>query len=266
LAQRREPLNDISSADVSMVILDQLPSVIKNHTQNKCVLTPDLLSLSMTDINEEIIKSSLENPNDKELWNRLLKHWLYLKRSAMYDSKSLAVKFAPALLGVYQIGVEKAVQIVEKVLNSQGYILNPIETLSESKSLGADTTINQELMLASNSKLKESSVYQEFINNSNPNTWSLKQAMLKQNDEEQDENDEIDALIAPKSLQSTGSGLIKQIPSANIIKSPRSVGGDYEFDFSQGSLSESYKRGPSSLKQLNSLRSSKDKKLPGKQF
>ena len=38
--------------------------------------------------------------------------------------------------------------------------------------------------------------------------------------------------------------------------------GDFDFDFSQSSMSESQKK-QNSLRQLNSLRSSKDKKLPG---
>ena len=65
-------------------------------------------------------------------------------------------------------------------------------------------------------------------------------------------------MLAPKSATG-GSGNSKNYVNT-IIKSPRQ-NLEYEFDFSQNSVSESQKKALS-LKQ--SLRSSKEKKLPGK--
>ena len=230
-----------------MIILDQLSGVIKKNTKNKCIFTPDLMGLSVTDINENVVSNYLKDQKDKELWVRLIKHWNYLKRYASIDTYTLAGKFAPSLLGANTTGVEKAIKFLEKIISNN----SQHDPLNDSKSV-TETSLNQELNLASISKLKESAVYQEFI----MNTSQTSQLNKKSHDME-DDDDDIDAMVAPKSTG--GSGNSKNYVLSNI-KSPRQPL-DYEFDFSQNSVSESQKKAIS-LKQ--SLRSSKDKKLPGK--
>lgn len=229
-----------------MIILDQLSGVIKKNTKNKCIFTPDLMGLSVTDINENVVSNYLKDQKDKELWVRLIKHWNYLKRYASIDTYTLAGKFAPSLLGANTTGVEKAIKFLEKIISNN----SQHDPLNDSKSV-TETSLNQELILASSSKLKESSVYQDFIMNT-----SQKSQLNKKSHDVEDDDDDIDVMVAPKSTG--GSGNSKNYVLSNI-KSPRQPL-DYEFDFSQNSVSESQKKAIS-LKQ--SLRSSNDKKLPG---
>jgi hypothetical protein len=245
-------LNDIDPADITMVILDQLPGVIKKNTKNKCIFTPDLMGLSVTDINENVVSNYLKDHNDKELFIRLIKHWNYLKRYASIDANTLATKFAPALLGANTVGTEKAIKFLEKIINSN----SQHDPLNESKSM-TETSLNQELVLASSSKLKESSVYQDFI----MNTSQKSQQPFKSHDME-DDDDDIDAMVAPKSTGGSGNSK-NYVLSNTIIKSPRQ-NLDYEFDFSQNSVSESQKKAISLKQSLRSLKDSK--KQPGKTF
>ena len=226
-----------------MVILDQLPIVIRKYTFNRCLFTPDLMGLSVHDINENVVADYLKNPDDRDLWDRLIKHWTFLRKIASMDSVTLAKIFAPSLVGLNQCGNQKAVNFLEKIINS--VFINPnnlIDTFNDSKSL-TETSINRELVMASTSKLKESSVYQEFINSNKSNegnklklssNYSLSKA--NNDDDDDDENDDIDALVAPKSMMSTNSSaanlrpatnintsniLANTIPTGSILKSPR---------------------------------------------
>jgi hypothetical protein len=248
LARDNKPLNDIDPADITMIILDQLSGVIKKNTKNKCIFTPDLMGLSVTDINENVVSNYLKDQKDKELWIRLIKHWNYLKRYASIDAYTLAGKFASSLLGANTTGVEKAIKFLEKIISNN----SQHDPLNDSKSV-TETSLNQELNLVSNSKLKESLVYQDFIMNT-----SQKSQSHKKSHDMEDDDDEIDAMVAPKSTGGSGNSK-NYVLSNTMIKSPRQPL-DYEFDFSQNSVSESQKKAIS-LKQ--SLRSSRDKKLPG---
>ena len=250
LSRDNKPLNDMDPADVTMVVLDQLPIVIRKHTKNKCLLTSDLMGLSVIDVNENVVSNYLKDKNDNELWQRLIKHWNFLKRLASFDAYDLALKFAPSLLAANSPGIEKAIKFLEKII-SYNTLQDP---LNESKSM-TETSINQDLILASSSKLKESSVYQDFITNTTQQSQKSQQHL--RNEHGEDDDDDIDELLAPKSTG--GSGNAKNyIISNTIIKSPRQ-NMDYEFDFSQNSVSESQKKAIS----LKSLRSSKEKKIPG---
>ena len=213
MARENKSLNEIDPAEVSMVVIDQLPVIIRKHTQEKCLFISDLMGLSVADINDVVVSFYLKNKSDKDLWQRLLKHWNFLKRFASIDSHTLATTFAPTLLGFDSFGTDKAITFLEKILNHNSLQ----DVLGESKSL-TETSINQELILASSSKLKESSAYQDFIMNTTQT--SQKSFMNYKKSEDDDENDEIDALVAPKTP--TGTGNLKNYAKASsIIKSPR---------------------------------------------
>ena len=204
-----------------MVIQEQLPNVVRKNTKNGCLFTKDLLGLSLTDINENVIRKNLSDKRDREMFDRLLKHWVVLKRMGQIDSQTIAKIFAPGLLGENKIGHEKAEKFIEKIVNTS---VSQIDPLSESKSL-TETSINKELLLASNSKLKESSAYQQFIMGS---TQSSNKSKKDIDDDDDDENDEIDEILAPKSLFSTNSSAVKLAvtgPLGSIInnKSPRNL-------------------------------------------
>ena len=197
LAREGKPLNQTDPADASMVVLDQLPIVIEKHTKNKCLFTRDLLGLSVADISEQLVLKSLRDESDKRLWKRLVKHWSTLVRgSNKLSAAMLARLFAVALIGQANAGAsEKAVKFLEKIINEAG--LEGSGPLTE-RSI-TETSINQELLLASSSKLKESSVYQDFIQN----TQSSGKLKVTKNvepdddddDDDDDENDDIDAMV-----------------------------------------------------------------------
>jgi hypothetical protein len=242
LARENKPLDEMNPADISIVILDQLPKVIDKHTKNKCLFSRDLLGLSTADISERMVANNLKSDSDRRLWDRLVKHWSFLRKVAYIDANALAQLFAPGLLGLAaSTGSEKGIKFLEKIINeiaSSNNLINS-SSLNESKSL-TETSINQELMLASNSKLKESSVYQDFImsntQSSNKSKRSVKNEKPRfkadsdeddddENDDDDDVNDAIDALIAPKSGMSTNSSkvAINQPAGSSIIKSPRGL-------------------------------------------
>jgi hypothetical protein len=236
LAQEHKSLDDMNPADVSMAVLDQLPVVVRKHTKNKCLFTQEFLSLNMADLNtEKAAANYLNTESDKFLLNRLLKHFVFLKRYAFIDVNILASIFAPSLIIPGSQGQEKVIKFLEKLMNiilnnsSSAYAVNNlIETLNESKSM-TETSINQELLAASSSKLKESNFYQDFINSTQSSNRSKQLRFAdqkKRGDESEDEeNDEIDALVAPKSLVSTNnSSILKNAQkTSNIKKSARGI-------------------------------------------
>lgn len=232
MARENKTLDEMDPADISMVILDQLATVIDKHTKNRCLFTRDLLGLSVTDVNEKAVTASLKDPSDRKFWERLVKHWAFLKRVAYIDSNQLARLFAPSMLGLANgTGVEKGVKILENIVNelvngtNNNHLLG---SLNDSKSLTTETSINHELMVASSSKLKESSVYQDFIMNNTQGSNKSKSDQQRFNkvrhhdDDDDDDDDDIDEMVAPKSIMSTNSSAKKIVnQTASILKSPR---------------------------------------------
>jgi hypothetical protein len=198
----------MESTSVSMVINDQLPLIVRKCTKNGYIFSPDLLGLSVNDINEKAVSNSLNDDGDRELWSRLLRHFVYMKRSGSIDSTQLAQMFAPALLGQLNYGTEKATKFLEKIINSAtaaaaaaaaggtNLLVTTESLLTESKSL-TETSINQDLLLRSSSKLKETPVYQQFLANEAAQT-----SQKARIGSDEDENSEIDAVLAPKSVSS----------------------------------------------------------------
>ncbi len=208
-AQENKSLEEMDSLKVSMVIKDQLPNVIRNHTSQSCLFDMDLLDESMSDINDNVVRSYLGNKQDLAVWDRLLKHFMMLRKMALIDSFAISQLFAPALVSDIR-RAEKAAKILEKIINQE---VDQSDLLSDSVT---ETSINKELQLASSSKLKHSSAYQQFILN------STQVSNKSKNVQSDDENDEIDALVAPKSTASTLNESNKpNLVIASILKSPR---------------------------------------------
>jgi hypothetical protein len=191
----------MDSSSISMVIQNQLPIIIRKYASNSCLFNADLLGYSVADISEQVIRDSLNgNSVDLEMWDRFFKHFISLKRMGFLDSTSIARLFAPSLV-VNSNSVEKAKKILERVINLSTIHLN--DPLAESQSF-TETSINKSLQLASSSKLRETSAYQQFILGSTQN--SNKSKINEQNQEsDDDDNDEIDALVAPKSILSNNT-------------------------------------------------------------
>lgn len=191
-------MNQVDPTEASMVVLDQLPIVIDKNTKNKCLFTRDLLGLSVADINEQLVAKSLRDESDKRLWRRLVKHWTILQRGSKIPASVLARLFAPTLIGYSNpTAAEKAVQFAEKIINDCANLeaSGPLSESKTDKSL-TETSINQELLMASSSKLKESSVYQDFIQGTQSSGKS-KQVRIQDSDDDDDddENDDINDLV-----------------------------------------------------------------------
>ena len=188
-------LNTMDSASISMVIQEQLSNVIRKYTSSSCLFSSDLLGYSVADITESIVRNHLLNNTDRELWNRLFNHFIALRRMAFLDSSTISQIFAASLVDKNSSsGVEKAAKFLEKLINLAANQFS--DPLAESHSY-TETSINKSLQLASSSKLKETSAYQQFIMSSTNNSNKSKKNEFNS---DEDENDEIEGLIAPKSI------------------------------------------------------------------
>jgi hypothetical protein len=95
--QQQFALKDLDPTTTSMVILDQLPSTIRRTTIHKCLLTEEILSSNIIDLNKDIITNMLPE-QDRSLWIRLIDHFTRLLKYHIMNSEILANKFAPLLL------------------------------------------------------------------------------------------------------------------------------------------------------------------------
>ena len=95
--QQKLALKDLDATTTSMFILDQLPSTIRRTTINNCLLTEDILSSSIKDLNKDIISQMLPE-QDRSLWLRLIDHFTQLLKLHIMNSQTLVNKFALAFL------------------------------------------------------------------------------------------------------------------------------------------------------------------------
>ena len=217
-----------------MVVLDQLSTVVRKHTKNKCLITREILGYSVTDINEDAFRKHIIDPKDQQLWKRLLQHFCLLKRFNSIDSSTLSNLFAPSLIAEDGFGREKSIQFLEKVIDSA-----MANSELNDKSFSENSIVYDHMH--TDPKLKESNLYQNFIQQAG---GSQKQ-MKKQFSDDYDED--IDRLVVPKGL-GTGTGnssglggtggttgsstsSIRNQSGNKIIprKSPRANEGEYEF-------------------------------------
>ncbi|CAF0883897.1 unnamed protein product [Adineta ricciae] len=94
--QQQSALKDLDPATVSMVILDQLPSTIRRTTVHQCLLTEDILSLNVIDLDKDAITKILPE-KDRNLWTRLIDHFTQLVKFHIMNSQIAANKFATFL-------------------------------------------------------------------------------------------------------------------------------------------------------------------------
>jgi hypothetical protein len=95
--QQKYALKDLDPTTTSMVILDQLPSTIRRTTINKCLLTEDILSSNIKDLDKDIIAQMLPE-QDRSLWLRLIDHFTQLLKLHIMNCQTLVNKFAIAFL------------------------------------------------------------------------------------------------------------------------------------------------------------------------
>ncbi|CAF1411457.1 unnamed protein product [Adineta steineri] len=106
-----------------MVILDQLPSTIRRTTVNQCLLTEDILSSNIIDLDKDVITKMLPE-QDRSLWTRLIDHFTRLLKFHIMNSQTLANKFAPILLPnnvlyLHDKAKDLIKHIVEKLVGTQ---------------------------------------------------------------------------------------------------------------------------------------------------
>ncbi|CAF1342921.1 unnamed protein product [Adineta steineri] len=121
--QKQFALKDLDPTTTSMVILDQLPSTIRRTTVNQCLLTEDILSSNIIDLDKDVITKMLPE-QDRSLWTRLIDHFTRLLKFHIMNSQTLANKFAPILLPnnvfyLHDKAKDLIKHIVEKLVGTQ---------------------------------------------------------------------------------------------------------------------------------------------------
>lgn len=116
-------LKDLDPTTTSMVILDQLPSTIRRTTKNQCLLTEEILSSNVKDLDKNLITQMLPE-NDRLLWSRLIDHFTQLLKLHIMNSQTLVNKFALAFLPtnvLYTHDKAKSLlkHILEKLIRTQ---------------------------------------------------------------------------------------------------------------------------------------------------
>jgi len=119
LAQEQKSLlNEMDSLSVANVIKDELKNVITNYTSRSCLFDDDLLNENLENINDNLVRSYLKNRSDLNLWDRLLKHFVIVRKMALIDSTTIGQLFAHALVNNAH-KIDKAVRLLEKLINQE---------------------------------------------------------------------------------------------------------------------------------------------------
>jgi hypothetical protein len=114
--QQHSAIKDLEPTTTSMVILDQLPSTIRRTTIHQCLLTEDILSLNVIDLDKDLITKMLPE-QDQSLWIRLIDHFTRLLKHHIMNSDTLANKFAPTLLPTNVLYLhEKAKSVLKHIV------------------------------------------------------------------------------------------------------------------------------------------------------
>ena len=190
--QQQFAVKDLDPATASMVILDQLPSTIRRTTINKCLLTEDILSSNIKDLDKDSITKMLPE-QDRSLWTRLVDHFTRLLKYHIMSSQTLANKFAPTLLPNNMLYLHD---------KAKGLLQHIVEKLVGTQSLSSDdeTTTNKKHSIQNLVK----------INPTAPSSWLNKSASRGGID---------DDLSSSSSSSSTPKKNTKSISS--IVTTPR---------------------------------------------
>jgi hypothetical protein len=109
-------LKDHDPATISMIILDQLPSTIRRTTEKQCLLTEDILSSNIKDLDKDIIARMLPE-SDRLLWLRLIDHFIQLLKLHIMNSQTLVNKFTVAFLPVNILYIQdKAKSLLKHII------------------------------------------------------------------------------------------------------------------------------------------------------
>ena len=185
--QDRSAINDLDPTTTSMAILDQLPSTVRRSTTHQCLLTEEILSANIRDLDQNAIAAKLPE-QDRSLWTRLMDHFMKLIKCHIMNSHVLASKFTPALLpDQAYVSQDKARNLLEHILEKHVGTQPPS---SEDDETSAETKPAMKLT------------------GTPPSTWLTKLASTGRIDDDDDDTSTASSVAnskkEPKSASSTG--------------------------------------------------------------
>ncbi|UJR36319.1 hypothetical protein I4U23_029047 [Adineta vaga] len=198
--QQKFALNDQDPATISMVILDQLTSTIRRTTKNQCLLTDDILSANVRDLDKDIIAQMLP-AEDRTLWSRLIDHFVQLLKLHVMDSQALVNKFALTLVPTNVLNAHgKAKSLLKHIIEK---LLRTHSSSSEN-----DTSINRNQPVA-----------QMNVTTPSSSSWLNKLAKgSAYNDEDESISSSSSSETTPTKKSSQSPRSISSTPRRNIYK------------------------------------------------
>ncbi len=153
--QQHSAAKDLEPTTTSMVILDQLPSTIRRTTVHQCLLTEDILSSNVIDLDRDTITQMLPE-QDRSLWIRLIEHFTRLLKYHIMNAESLANKFAPTLVPTHILYLHDKAKsvlkhIVEKLVGTQQISSDdetstdrkqPVQPMAKTNTSGSSSWLN----------------------------------------------------------------------------------------------------------------------------
>lgn len=169
----RQQLNDLKDHDstmISMVILDQLPSTIRRTTVHQCLLTEDILSMNIQDLDRNLIAQMIPE-QDRHLWLRLIDHFSQLLKNHIMNISTIITKFSLAFLPANILYThDKAKSLFKHILE---------------KLVGTQTSSSDDE--TSSSKKQQQ---QQIINKSSSSSWMKKLTNGSAFNDDDDDDDE----------------------------------------------------------------------------
>ncbi|XP_069118580.1 centrosomal protein kizuna-like isoform X2 [Argopecten irradians] len=114
-ANKGIPLYDQDAEKISMVLLEQLPLVVRN-VSNKGLLPDSILSGSIDSITEMKIRMALQEAA-QPLWDCLFNHLALLVRNKVMVTKEVAAVFVPSMVADYSPYQDKAYNLLIRLLD-----------------------------------------------------------------------------------------------------------------------------------------------------
>ena len=138
----RSAIKDLDPTTTSMAILDQLPSTVRRSTTHQCLLTDEILSANIKDLDQNAIANKLPE-QDRALWTRLMEHFMKLIKCHIMSAHVLASKFTLALLPEQAyVSHDKARNLLEHILEKY---VGMQATSSEDDETSAETVSNERI-------------------------------------------------------------------------------------------------------------------------
>lgn len=171
--QQSNELKDHDSTMISMIILDQLPSTIRRTTVHQCLLTEDILSMNIQDLDKNIIAHMIPE-QDRQLWLRLIDHLSQLLKNHIMNISTIIDKFSLAFLPANILYIQDKAKslfkhILEKLAGTQ-------TSSSDDETSSSKKQINNQLSSSSSwmKKLRNGSAFDDNDDDSTSSTSTMK--------------------------------------------------------------------------------------------